>query len=319
MGFLAGYRASLKPLDVEEPIDVFVHRPLGYIFAKVAFPTPLSPDLVTLLSIFAGLASGACIVVPFPFHLQIGGLLLFASAVLDCADGQLARMRKTSSPFGRMIDGVADLITTSAVVPATLWTLWRMYDTPAWLGGTVVALGTLTVVTSSFHTTMYDHYKNVFVRLTTGQYKEGEDYETALERWEQTRGQLSWWKLIAWRIYLFYIKSGADFVHKFDPYTTARLNMLPDFDPGRAATYKKHVAPVMRVWRSVMGFGSMVFGLALFLALERPDVYLAIRLLLLNGLFYLYLRPYQRRASRAAFAEMNLHLPDQRQDPASST
>jgi phosphatidylserine synthase len=313
MDLLSGYRASLKPLDVEEPIDVFVHRPLGYLFARIAFPTPLSPDLVTLLSIVAGIASGVCIVLDFRFHMQVGGLLLFTSAVLDCADGQLARMRKTSSPFGRMIDGVADLITTSAVVPATLWTLWRMYATPPWLGGTVVALGVLTVVTSSFHTTMYDHYKNVFVRLTTSQYKEGEDYETALARWNATRHTQSWWRVVAWRIYLFYIKSGADFVHKFDPYTSARLNLFPDYDPGRAAIYKQHVGPVMRVWRSFLGFGSMVFGLALFLALERPDIYLVFRLVLLNGLFYLYLRPRQRRASQAAFAAMNLHLPDQSQ------
>ncbi len=311
MSLLAGYRASLKPLDVEEPIDVFVHRPLGYVFARLAFPTPLSPDVVTLMSIFAGIAAGVCVVVEFRFHMQVGGLLLFASAVLDCADGQLARMRKSSSPFGRMIDGVADLITTSAAVPAALWALWRMYDSPPWLGGTVVALGTLTVVTSSFHTTMYDHYKNVFVRLTSSQYKEGEDYETALDRWQATHRELSWWKRMAWRIYLFYIKSGADFVHKFDPYTSARINLFPAYDPRLAAIYKKHVGPVMRVWRSVMGFGSMIFGLALFLALERPDIYLAIRLLLLNGVFYLYLRPHQRRASKAAFEEMDLHLPDQ--------
>ena len=263
------------------------------------------------MSIFVGIGAGICVAWDFRFHLQIGGALLFFSAVLDCADGQLARMRKTSSPFGRMIDGVADLITTSAVVPATLWTLWRMFDTRLWLAGTVVGLGVVTIVTSSFHTTMYDHYKNVFIRVTSDRYKEGEDYETAMERWEATKHEQSWWKRIAWGIYLFYIRSGRDFVVGFDPWTSARLNSFPPYDAARAAVYRKHVAPVMNVWKSVMGFGSMVFGLALFLAFEHPEIYLALRLILLNSLFYFYLRPVQRRASRLAFEEMDIVLPDQ--------
>ena len=104
MGFWSAYRASLKPLEVEEPIDVWVHRPLAYIFARACFRLPISPDLVTAPSIVAGLSSAASLVAEFPHHLQVGGGLLFASAILDCADGQLARMRGTSSLFGRMLD-----------------------------------------------------------------------------------------------------------------------------------------------------------------------------------------------------------------------
>src|SRR5689334_20754172 len=111
MGFWSGYRASLKPLEVEEPIDVYVHRPLAYLLARACFRLPVSPDAITALSIVAGVASAVVLVCSFPHHLQVGGALLFASAVLDCADGQLARMRKTSSVFGRMLDGVADSIT----------------------------------------------------------------------------------------------------------------------------------------------------------------------------------------------------------------
>ena len=311
MSLLDGYKASLKPLEVEEPIDVFVHRPLGYLVALASFRTPISPDLITLLSILAGLSAGVCIVWPFPFHLVVGGSLIFLSAVLDCADGQLARMRKTSSPFGRMIDGVADLIVTSAVVPATVWLLWQLYDTDQWLAGTVVGLGICTIVTSSFHTGMYDHYKNVYLHLTHTSYKDGEDYETARQRWEQTGSEQAAWKRLAWRIYLFYTKSQADYVYNFDPYTSARLGSFPPHNPEYAAIYRKHNAHIMRMWRSLFGFGSMVFGLAVFVALGRPDIYLALRLVVLNGIFYLYLRPTQRRASRRAFEEMGIRMPDQ--------
>jgi hypothetical protein len=312
MSLIDGYKASLKPLEVEEPIDVFVHRPLGYLVALASFRTPLSPDLITLASIVVGMAAGLCIVWPFPYHLPVAGLLIFASAVLDCADGQLARMRKTSSAFGRMIDGVADLFVTSAVVPATVYLLWQLYDSDPWLAGTVVGLGICTIVTSSFHTGMYDHYKNVYLHLTHASYKDGEDYETARERWERSSAGQPGWKRLAWRIYLFYIKSQADYVAGFDPFTSVRLGAFPPHDAERAAIYRKHNEGVMRVWRSLFGFGSLVFGLAVFVALGRPDVYLGLRLVVLNGIFYLYLRPAQRRASRRAFEQMGIRMPDQK-------
>jgi len=312
MSLIDGYKASLKPLEVEEPIDVFVHRPLGYLVALASFRTPVSPDLITLASILVGMTAGLCIVWPFPYHLPVAGLLIFASAVLDCADGQLARMRKTSSAFGRMIDGVADLFVTSAVVPATVYLLWQLYDSDPWLAGTVVGLGICTIVTSSFHTGMYDHYKNVYLHMTHASYKDGEDYETARARWEKSSAGQPGWKRIAWRIYLFYIKSQADYVAGFDPYTSVRLGAFPPHDPERASIYRKHNEGVMRVWRSMFGFGSLVFGLAVFVALGRPDVYLALRLVVLNGIFYLYLRPAQRRASRRAFEQMGIRMPDQK-------
>jgi hypothetical protein len=98
---------------------------------------------------------------------------------------------------------------------------------------------------------------------------------------------------------------------KFDPYTSARLTLFPPYDAERAAVYRASAARAMRVWRSVFGFGSMVFGLALFNAIAHPEYYLVIRLIVLNALFYGYMRPLQRKVSREAFRKMSLILPDQ--------
>ncbi|HEX7669272.1 MAG TPA: CDP-alcohol phosphatidyltransferase family protein, partial [Polyangiaceae bacterium] len=183
MGFWSGYFQSLKPLSVEEPIDVWVHRPIAYVLARGLMPTPVSPNGVTLGSILLGIASGAAFIATYPSHLQVAGLCLFFSAVFDCADGQLARMRGTSSRLGRMLDGVADLVVTSVAVCGATWVLWERHHAPLWFGGLVLLAIAVTAVTGSFHTTMYDHYKNVFLRMTTPTYREGEAYETALARY----------------------------------------------------------------------------------------------------------------------------------------
>jgi hypothetical protein len=60
----------------------------------------------------------------------------------------------------------------------------------------------------------------------------------------------------------------------------------------------------MRLWRSWFGFGSLVFGLALFIGLGVPEYYLLFRLVMLNALFYGYMQRAQRTVSRNAFAEL---------------
>jgi phosphatidylglycerophosphate synthase len=309
MGFWSGYWASLKPLEVEEPIDIYVHRPLAYLLARACYSLPVSPDAITGLSILAGIASAVSLLSAFPYHLQIGGLLLFGSAVLDCADGQLARMRGTSSVFGRMLDGTADLFTVGAAAPATVWVIWRSLDAALWAKLAVVGLCCITMVTTSFHTTMYDHYKNVFLRLT-GPFQEGEDYEAAQDRYHSKK-TFSLLEKITYPIYLFYLKSQRDYVMKFDPHTSARLTKFPAFEAARGEIYRATAGRAMKVWKSIFGFGSMVFGLALFNAIAHPEYYLVYRLVVLNAIFYGYLKPLQRRVSREAFQKMNLVLPDQ--------
>jgi hypothetical protein len=57
------------------------------------------------------------------------------------------------------------------------------------------------------------------------------------------------------------------------------------------------------VWAGLFGVGSLVFGLAFFNAIQRPDWFMWYRALGLNAVFLLYLLPAQRRASRVALRE----------------
>ncbi len=310
-GFWAGYFKSLKPLAVEEPVDVWIHRPLAYLLAKALYPTPVSPNLVTLVSILFGIVGAYCMFASFSHHMLLGGLAIFTSAVFDCADGQLARMRGTSSAFGRMLDGVADLVVSVAAVGGGIWVIAHKFTSPLWVLALVLALCVATAVTGSFHTGMYDQYKNVYLRFTSPTFKEGEDYESAVER-HRTQPRSSWLvDSLAWPIYLFYVRSQTNYVRAFDPHTSARLALFGPFDAARAAIYEKHCGGLMRIWRSHFGFGSLVFGIAFFSALDLLEYYMLFRLLGLNALFYGYMRPKQRAASKAAFAEMGLSLPDQ--------
>jgi phosphatidylglycerophosphate synthase len=304
--FWAGYWKSLKPLEVEEPIDVWVHRPLAYVLAKALFHTPVSPNLVTLISIAFGIATGLSMVIEFPGHLPVAGLCLFLSAVFDCADGQLARMRGTSSALGRMLDGVADLVVAIAAVGGSIWIIWSKHHEPTWLGFVVLGLCVTTAVTGSFHTGMYDHFKNVFLRMTSQRYTEGESYARALERYRSGQDRHSLGARLAWPVYLFYVKNQEQVVRVFDSATPTRFELLPPYDPAHAEIYRAEAGHLMRVWRNWFGFGSLVFGIAVCVALDLIEWNMMARLIGMNALFYGYMRPAQRRASAAAFQRMGI-------------
>ncbi len=310
MGLLESYLKTLKPLEVEEPIDVWVHRPLAFVLAKVLYPTPVSPNFVTFMSIVFGMVAAYYLFCPGPHHLLWAGICIFLSAVVDCADGQLARMRGTSSAFGRMLDGVADGVVSLVIVVGGGWVVIRSHlGSPSELA-VFVPMVVITAVTGSLHTGSYDHYKNLFLRLTHARYKEGEDYESALERRAATpEASQSFFVRVSWPVYLYYLKSQTDYVRRFDRFTTPRLAALPDYTPEAAAIYRRHNAGLMRTWRWLFGFGSMVFGFALGSALDKLDWYIVFRGFGLNILYFAVMGPLQRAASRDAFRELELTPP----------
>jgi phosphatidylglycerophosphate synthase len=268
----------------------------------------VSPNFVTLLSIVFGIATGVAMLSSFEWHLQVAGACLFISAVLDCADGQLARLRGTSSAFGRMLDGVADAVVSIAAVGGSTYVIWNKHHQTTAIGLIAIAVCVATAVTGSFHTGMYDHFKNVFLRLTSERFREGESYERALERYAAQKERGGWWAQLAWPIYLFYVRNQKKYVLGFDPHTATRLELLPPFDAMRARIYKSHAATLMRIWRTWFGFGSLVFGISIATFFDVIDWYMLYRLIALNAAFYGYMRPRQRRASLHAFEQMGVDV-----------
>lgn len=110
MSVITRFRKSLKPLEIEEWVDIVLYRPLGFLIALPLAHTPVSPNLVTFVSTLVGVISAIFMGLGTEKGLQIGVVLYLFSNVLDCTDGQLARMTQRFSRYGRIFDGVADYI-----------------------------------------------------------------------------------------------------------------------------------------------------------------------------------------------------------------
>jgi phosphatidylglycerophosphate synthase len=83
--------------------------------AVVLSATRVRPNHVTAASMLLGLAAAACYASGSPRGMGWGAVLYVLSAILDHADGELARMTGTCSAAGQTFDRVADLLVRFAL------------------------------------------------------------------------------------------------------------------------------------------------------------------------------------------------------------
>ena len=102
--------------DMVEPVNRYIQDPIAKQIVRFLKNTPITPNQVTYFSVLVGFASGYTFSFASPESLILGGLLLEATLVLDCVDGQLARAKGMASEWGRLIDGIAGYIAYLAVI-----------------------------------------------------------------------------------------------------------------------------------------------------------------------------------------------------------
>jgi hypothetical protein len=158
--YVEEYRNSLKYPEAEEVVDLTFFRPIAFILVKCIYRLPITPNQISLLSVAFGLVSAWFFAIGKADYFRIGALLLLGANLLDCMDGQLARLQRSGTFFGRIVDGVADYVTGLAVFIAlgigiksdAIWIL-------------VVGAG----VSSVLHGMAFDYYQGEFLKVRTGQ------------------------------------------------------------------------------------------------------------------------------------------------------
>lgn len=100
--------------DLDETFDGLVCRPLGKLVARWFMRTTVTANQVSGMAAMCGLFAGCAYAAPWPFP-AYGAVLMFTMMVLDCADGEVARQRGGGGWRGRILDGMADLVTAIAI------------------------------------------------------------------------------------------------------------------------------------------------------------------------------------------------------------
>lgn len=201
------YRRSLKSMDTEEHIDLAFYRPIGFMWACLAERLGISPNAITIASIFLGICAGVLFYFPVLWINIIGMLLLIWANSFDSADGQLARMTKQYSRIGRILDGLSgDFWFASIYIAICLRenAFEPFFSDRPWL---IWVIAIVTGVCHAKQASMADYYRQFHLYFLKGE--DGSELENAAELKRQLDDSgITWknnfWKRLTMRTYLNY-------------------------------------------------------------------------------------------------------------------
>ena len=184
-----------KGQAVEEWLDLHFYRPLGIRIARRLLPTRVTADHVTLAATLVGIVAGHLFVYQSARINALGFALFVASDLLDSADGQLARLRGTSTRFGRMLDGIGDSLRfVSLYAHLLIRAIW------AGLGWWGVGLVLAALWSHSLQSAAVDFVRNTFLDVGTGEGEADLPEDLPAERPD------GWFERVARRLYRMYLR-----------------------------------------------------------------------------------------------------------------
>lgn len=219
----------------------------------------------------------------------LAALAYFAGNVLDCADGQLARLQGSASPIGYLVDGAADYLGTFAVFVGMAHSLNLRRPAPVNWWWLVVAAG----ISMAWQCAFLDEKRKEWQRRVYRRSRDRKEEADALERqaveWRAEGTHLAGRALIAsYRAY----RTG------WAPFTRTRVE-APEPGPVNEILWAECHRPVLR--RSVWVGPTMHVTVIVLCAgvLNRPDWYLWAAVSIGN-VWMLTTLAAERRASRRA-------------------
>lgn len=294
------YKKSLKSLDTEEHIDLAFYRPVGYLWALLAKKLGVTPNAITIASIFLGIGAGVC----FYFDdiwINIAGMLLLVWAnSFDSADGQLARMTRQYSRIGRILDGLSGdfwfatiyfaicfrEIATSPFFIAHHWVIWVI----------AVAAG----LCHAKQAAMADYYRQFHLYFLKGE--EGSELDSSPEL-RKRLAELSWsknfWQKLTLSTYTNYTRQQEATAPAMQ---RLRRELRSRFPNGRIPqsfrdAFRKASLPLMK-YTNILSFNWRTIALFASLFLEMPWLYFAFELTVLNGILIMMILRHERFCKR---------------------
>jgi len=286
-----GLRDVVKSIDVEDPVNLHVHRPLQLLIARPLVRTRIAPNQITLLSLCAGLSAAVCFAVGTRTLLLVGALLLFASAILDGVDGMIARLKKMSSETGHALDGASDYLVNVATTAAAVFHLGRQTGHPM----IALVLGVLAHLAWAQHLMLYDFHCATFLRFLTGGRHSGGDVVHAAETLARMKARgASFASIALLTVFNWQLGNRESFLRRVNP-GGAELRAR-SADGAFAAQYVARHRGSMHLW-AWCGNAPHMDSMVLAAACDRFEIYFLARIVLFTAIA-IAATLWERRLSR---------------------
>ena len=244
--------ADLSVNELIEPVNRYFHNSIAAQIVNILKNTWVTPDQVTYISIFIGLISAYIFSLGTPWSFFLAGILLELVLILDCVDGQLARVKKCASDWGRLLDGIAGYIIYLAVLGGIMIGLDKYYIA-------LILFGVVTILRGI----AYDYCKLTFITIIQKGY-DGSDKEIL-----DTYLKISKKNSILLKLYFYYLQVQRfifnGYFNSLDSFSTIvndglDNDLILSFE--KKKEYREKVSSLMVTW-SWNGVDSAMFLLVL--------------------------------------------------------
>ncbi len=285
-------KSTYKAKDTEEFLDRLFYRPVGYGMAIASKAVGLTPNAITIISIFVGAASGHFFYYDDLTLNLYGILLLMLAQAMDSADGQLARMTNTKSRAGRILDGFAGNLWFVSIY---LHLYFRLIDSgySPWLFLLILIAG----LSHSFQSAYADYFRNYYLMFVHGKNNSEIDESAKLMTeynkvtWLQNFGQ----KFLL-RIYLNYtIQQELFSANIIKLYHLAKNNFIDNVPQKISSAYRTINKPLIKYFNILTTNTRMIF-LFIVLFLQQPILYFLFELIVLNILFIYVVMKHEKNS-----------------------
>lgn len=284
------YTSTLKHQDVEETIDLWFYRPMGFRLALLGEKYGWTPNFISTVSIFLGIGAGL-LFYPSDWRLNLLGMALLVMAdICDSADGQLARMTNQYSRLGRILDGASGDIwfvciyvcISLRLMPEWGWLVWVLSLSAGYCHSTQAALA--------------DYYRQFHLFFVKG--KAGSELDDSSQVDEEykslTFSQAPLYKSFLW-VYRNYTRSQEATTPNMQKFRNLLRNRPVD-----AKLYASVIAesrPMMK-YCNMLTFNCRAITLFISLMLGMPWLYFMVELTV-GDVLYLYLwRKHEKMCAR---------------------
>ncbi len=125
-------------MELKYPLTHYVYRRFSIPIARLLMHTPLTPNMITIIATLLGFYAAYLIAMQ---SIIAGVAVLMISQILDCADGDLARLSSRVTKVGAYLDRVLDRFVDAALIIALI----AFNPADYWLVGSLAIVGTFLV------------------------------------------------------------------------------------------------------------------------------------------------------------------------------
>ncbi|MCF0235320.1 MAG: CDP-alcohol phosphatidyltransferase family protein [Bacteroidaceae bacterium] len=313
-------QSTLKSQDTEETIDVYFTRPIGLLWARFFNLFDAHPNVITILSIFLGVAAGICMghgYGSWTYTLLGIGLLMWAN-FYDSADGQLARMTGKRSLWGRILDGFAGDAWFISIYAALGFRLMSQPVLPFWDESPLWSWWIFPVFYFvGFHmhgvqSRLADYYRNVHLYFIKG--AAGSELDSA-EKLRADYARIRWSEQPAWKLFLYFYCNHTAAQERETP-AFQQLKQLLDERYGQnipadvVEQFRAGSLPLMK-WTNFLTFNWRAFSLyaSLLLGVATPWAVILYPLLEATVFQFVYLRMRRQHEQHCRALRQSLLAP----------